>query len=111
MGSEMCIRDRFWVLKLLHDNFGPGDKVVEIASAASNHPYIYSVAFATRDGKRRVLLVNKRDRAFEVVIPGATGAKEDYVDQTTAFQPPVSKKLETDTIKLGGFAVKVVTLP
>jgi hypothetical protein len=102
---------RLWVLKLLHDNFGPGDKVVEIASTASNHPYVYSVAFATRDGKRRVLLVNKRDRAFEVSIPGATGGKEEYVDQTTAFQSPASKKLESDTVKLGGLAVKVVTLP
>lgn len=105
---------RFWVLKLLHDNFGPGDKVVEVAPFspfASNHPYIYSLAFATRDGKRRVLLINKRDRAFEVSIPGATGGKEDYVDQTTAFQPPASRKLESDTVKLGGLAVKVVTLP
>lgn len=102
---------RFWVLKLLHDNLGPGDKVVEIASAASNHPYVYSLAFSTRDGKRRVLLVNKRDRAFEVSISGATGGKEDYVDQTTAFQPPASKKLESDTVKLSGLAVKVVTLP
>lgn len=105
---------RFWVLKLLHDNFGPGDKIVEIAPfspSSVNQAYVYSLAFATRDGKRKVLLVNKRDRTFEVSVAGATGGREDYVDQTTGFQPPASKKLESDTVKLNGLAVKVVTLP
>jgi len=105
---------RFWVLKLLHDNFHSGDKLVEIEPirpSAPNHPYVYSQAFATSDGKRKVLLVNKRDRTFEVVIAGASGGREEVVDQTTAFQPPAFHKLEGDTIKMGGYAVVTVTLP
>jgi hypothetical protein len=99
---------RYWVLKLLHDNFGPGDKLVEIDS---NNPYIYTIAFLTRDGKKRVLLVNKRDRGFEISIPRASGGQLDYVDQTTGFQPPATAKLAADNVKLGGFSVAVVTLP
>lgn len=105
---------RFWVLKLLHDNFGPGDKQVEIAEPAPNtpsNPYLYSLAFVTRDGKRRVLLVNKRDRSFAVSVGGATGGQADYVDQTTGFEPPANARLSGDTIRLGGFSVAVVTLP
>jgi hypothetical protein len=105
---------RYWVLKLLHDSFGPGDKLVEIepfSPFASNHPYVYSLGFATHDGKRRVLLVNKRDRTFDVSIPGASGGEIDYVDQTTGFQPPATAKLSGDTLKLAGFSVAVVTLP
>ena len=105
---------RFWVLKLLHDNFGPGDKQVEIAEPAPNtpsNPYLYSLAFVTRDGKRRVLLVNKRDRSFAVQVGGATGGQVDYVDQTTGFEPPANARLSGDTIRLGGFSVAVVTLP
>src|SRR5215470_3432194 len=77
---------RFWVLKLLHDNFGPGDKLVETEPsdpAGPNDAYVYSLAFSTRDGKRRVLLVNKRNRTFDVSLTGATGGQLDYVDETT----------------------------
>ena len=105
---------RYWVLKLLHDNFGPGDKLVKIeppSPPAKDNPYVYSLAFATRDGKRRVLLVNKRNRSFDVSVVGASGGQVDCVDQTTGFQPPASMKLSSDTVKLSGFSVAVVTLP
>src|SRR6202035_695215 len=59
---------RFWVLTLLHDNFGPGDKLVEVEPTKPDNPYVYTIAFATQGGKKRVLLVNKRDRAFEVSV-------------------------------------------
>jgi hypothetical protein len=98
---------RLWALKLLKDNFGPGDKLVD--TGASN-PYVFAQAFVTRDGKRKVLLVNKQDREFEISLPGASGSSEEFVDQTTAFQPPASKKLTTDQVLLPGFAVAVVTL-
>ena len=99
---------RFWVLKLLHDNFAAGDKLVEIES---NQPYVYSLAFVTQDGKKRVLLVNKRDRTFDVTVTGTTGGRIDYVDQTTSFQPPAMMKLSGDTLKLSGYSVSVLTLP
>jgi hypothetical protein len=105
---------RFWVLKLLHDNFGPGDKQVEIeppSQEAQTNPYLYSLAFVTQGGKHRVLLVNKRDRKFDVTVAGASGGQVDYVDQTTGFQPPASTKLSSDAVKLAGFSVAVVTLP
>ena len=99
---------RYWVLKLLRDNFEPGDKLVESDVSGGS---IYSLGVVTREGKRRLLLVNKRDRSFEVSIPGATGGEEQYVDQTTAFQPPASSKLSGDKVTLNGLSVAVVTLP
>ena len=105
---------RSWTLKLLRDNFGPGDKLVELepfSPFASSHPYVYAMGVMTSDGKRRVLLVNKRDRPFEVTIPGATRGRLEYVDQTTAFQPPATAKLDSDTLTLKGLGVAVVSLP
>lgn len=105
---------RFWVLKLLHDDFHAGDKLVEVAPfspSAPSHPYVYSLAFVGTDGKRRVLLVNKRDRAFQLSIPGAVGGTEEYVDQTTAFAPIASRKLDSDSISLNGYGVAAITLP
>ena len=98
---------RYWVLKLLRDNFGPGDKLVE---AGVSVPYVYALGYAGADGKHKILLVNKRNRPFEVSIPGGTGAVEDYVDQTTGNRAPAEVHLTGDTINLGGLAVAVVTL-
>ncbi len=102
------------VLHLLKDNFGPGDKLVEIEPLSldqAEHPYVYSMAVVTSSGKRRVLLVNKRDRPFKVTIPGAASGQHQYVDQTTAFNPPASARLDSDTLTLNGLGVAVVTLP
>jgi hypothetical protein len=98
---------RYWVLKLLHDNFGPGDKIVD---THMNTPYVYATGVATRDGKHKVLLVNKRDRAFVVSVPGAATGHVDVVDQQTTFQPPAGGQLRTDDVALSGLAVAVVTL-
>jgi len=105
---------RLWVLRLLRDNFGPGDKLVEVEPFSpfmSSNPYVYSLAVVTQQGKRRILLVNKRDRPFEIFVSGATGGQEDYVDKSTAFNAPVSNKLTSDKSTLNGFSVAIVTLP
>jgi len=105
---------RFWVLKLVHDHFGPGDKQVEIEPpnpSTPSNPYVYTLAFVTHDGSRRILLVNKRDRKFDVTIAGASGGQVEYVDETTAFRPPATTKLGGERLTLGGYSVAVVTLP
>jgi hypothetical protein len=105
---------RLWVLRLLHDNFGPGDKLVEIApfsSSAPAQPYIYSLALVNKQGKRKILLVNKRDRDFGVSVVGAAGGQLEAVDVTTGFKPPTAAKLASDEFTLHGFSVAVVTLP
>jgi hypothetical protein len=95
------------VLKVLRDNFGPGDKLVDTDSTV---PYVYVQAFVTPEGKHKILLLNKRNRAFDVTLPGAEGAQVQLVDQTTSFQPPASSTLAGNQITLGGFAVVAVTL-
>jgi hypothetical protein len=98
---------RYWVLKLLHENFGPGDMLMD---TSINTSYVYARGMVTRDGKHKVLLVNKRDRPFVVSVPGATNGHVDVVDQQTAFQPPTGSQLGSDEVTLGGLAVAVVTL-
>jgi hypothetical protein len=94
-------------LKLLHDNFGPGDKLIDTTSSL---PYVCVQGFVTREGKHKLLLINKRDRSFEVSIPGGDGAEITYVDQTTGFQPPAVAHLTGDHATLQGLGVAVVTL-
>jgi len=97
---------RFWVLKLLHDNFAPGDKLAETDLGI---PYVYAQASITPAGKRKVLLVNKRDRTIKVDLPEAAGATAECVDQTTGLQPPATARLENSGIELNGLAVAVIT--
>jgi len=99
---------RYWALRLLRENFGPGDKLV-VTSTAS--PEVYAQAFLTRDGKRKLLLVNTRNKPTELSIAGAAGGKKETVDQTTGFNPPALVQLDSDTLELRGLAVQVVTLP
>ena len=68
------------------------------------------LGFTTPDGKHKILLVNKRNRPFEVSIPRRRRATEDYVDQTTGNHAPASVHLTGDSVSLGGLAVAVVTL-
>jgi len=99
---------RYWALKLLRSNFGPGDKLVETRVSL---PYLYAQAFVTRDGQRRVLLVSKRNRLLEATLPGAAGARVEVVDQATGLQPPATTQLKGEKLNLEGLAVAVVTLP
>jgi len=97
---------RYWALKLILDHFRPGDKIVE---ASSDSGYVMTQAFVSSSGERKLLLVNKREREFEISLPGADGAKIEAIDLTTGSNPPVTKWITGSTFKLGGFGVAAVT--
>ncbi|MGH9327887.1 MAG: glycosyl hydrolase family 39 [Terriglobia bacterium] len=99
---------RFWTLKILKDNFGPGDKLVRSEVSV---PHVYAQGFITQVGKHKVLLANERNRPFTMTIPNSAGGTEEYVDQTTGEQPPAFRHLSNDKMMLGGFGVAVITLP
>jgi hypothetical protein len=103
---------RFTVLELIKNNFGPGDElpVTEVKSNGSfaESDAIDAQAF-TREGKRKLLLINKRNREVTVVVPkeclGATiqtigGAAPDAVAQNVGEAK----------VRLKPFAVSVVAL-
>ena len=97
---------RFRVLELLKNNFGPGDKLVQVANGS---PYVYALGFITGSGEHKLLLVNKRNRDFELTLP-QTAKKIQYVDQTTKAGPPATQMANTGKITLRGLGVAVVTL-
>ena len=96
---------RFWVLKLLKDNFGSGDQLV---FTHSNIPGVVTQGFITKTG-RKLLLINKEDQPASFQLPiNAKSATISYVDETTGENPPATKKLTSNTIKLNGFSVAVI---
>jgi len=97
---------RFRVLELLKNNFGPGDKIVNVTAGA---PTVYVLAIIGRGGEHKLLLVNKRDRDVELTLP-QPAKKVEFVDQTTKSNPPAVRELSANQYKLGGLGVAVVTL-
>jgi hypothetical protein len=98
---------RYWALKLIIDHFRPGDKIVE---SSSDSGYVMTQTYVSPSGERKILLVNKREREFDISLPGAEGAKLDMIDLATGSNPPVSSRLAGSSFKLGGFGVAAVTL-
>jgi len=96
---------RFWVLKLLKDNFGPGDK---LAATHSNIPGVVTQGFITTDGNK-LLLINKELNDVQFQLPkNAEVVSITYVDASTGENPPAKKKLTGNMVKLGGFSVAVI---
>jgi hypothetical protein len=100
---------RYWVVKLLRDNFGPDDTLVATGQPS---PMVSAQAFITPKGDRKILLVNKREHEVILALPVSADAtaKMDYVDQTTGFEPPGSMLLTGNRVTLRPQAVAVITL-
>lgn len=99
---------RFWVLKLIKDNFHPGDKLVDTKFEGKDGGNIAAQAFITPSG-RKLLLANKRDTAIEVPLPDAEKATVWTVDLETGDGPARTVKPVDGKIKLEPFAVTVVS--
>ncbi len=97
---------RYWVLKLIKDNFHPGDKIVETTGDPSEGVTVQ--AFQTETG-RKLLLVNQRNRRIEVTLPqGLNQGASFTVDESTGEGPPRKAEISGPTLKLAPFAVTVI---
>jgi hypothetical protein len=98
---------RYWVLKLIKDHFGPGDKM---AATRVNTPDVTAQAYETGKGKK-LLLINKRNKAIQLTLPReAQNGTVEYVNISTGENPPARKKLTGDHIDLDAFSVAVIRL-
>lgn len=99
---------RFWVLKLLKDNFGSGDKLV--TATYNNALGVYVQGFITKEG-RKLLLINKKNIETPLQLPAEIkDTWMTYVDITTRENPPQKIQLTDVNITLKPYAVAVVTL-
>ncbi|MBS1669126.1 MAG: glycosyl hydrolase family 39 [Bacteroidetes bacterium] len=97
---------RYWVLKLLKDNFGPGDKLI---NTSPNIRGIENLGFITKDGEKKILLINKKNEEVKVQLPPeAKEAWLTYVDVSTRENPPVKEQLTSTEIHLRPFSVAVI---
>jgi hypothetical protein len=99
---------RYWVLKLIKDNFHSGDELVENAPQEDGSSDVLVQGFITPQGKK-VLLVNKTnsEKAMKVTAE-FENASSLTVDEATGDEEPRTGKVEGAEIKLAPYAVCVL---
>jgi len=98
---------RYWVLKLIHDNLGPGDALVNTDIVGDG---LVAQGFVTGRGKR-VLLINRSNRAIMLALPAAyRGAKLTVVDPSTGDNESAGSVIGGQGVDLKPLAVGVISL-
>jgi hypothetical protein len=102
---------RYWVLKLIKDNFHPGDKLVAVKESKDGAPSDMVVqGFITPQGNK-VLLVNKTNSEKTVTLaPDLQNSSFLTVNEETGDDPPRSGKTEGANFTMAPFAVTVLTV-
>jgi hypothetical protein len=103
---------RYWVLKLIKDNFAPGDILVktDVANMWGAAEDYTAQGYIAKQGKK-VLLINKKDKTLNIKIPPEFKGGTIYtVDSASGENEPGHASI-TDSIQLKPFAVAVATTP
>lgn len=97
---------RFWVLKMLHDNFAPGDKLYTPSGTGYD---VSAEGFDTAHG-RKMLVVNRRNVAFDVTLPADfNDGTVEYVAADTGDNAPAKESMSGRVIHLRPFETAVVS--
>jgi hypothetical protein len=101
---------RYWVLKMIKDNFHTGDKLVANGEGKpSESSDVLVQGFITPQGKK-VLLVNKTNSEKTLTLGSdLQNASSLTVDETTGDDAPRAATAEGNELKLAPFAVSILT--
>jgi hypothetical protein len=103
------------VVELLANNFKPGDKLVQtsvrdripdVYDTPQPRDFLFAQAFACLDGRRRLLLVNKRNREVRVGLREFAGSTVAVV---RGDSKPKQERLEGASLVLPAFGVAVIS--
>jgi hypothetical protein len=97
---------RFWALKLIKDNFGPGDILVNTVISGSGD--LLAQGFQTARGKK-VLFINKTNRNTKLLLPASFKGNIAVVDPSTGENRPVTFSPTTNEVEVSPFAVGVIS--
>lgn len=98
---------RYWVLKLIHDNLGPGDTLVNTNVGGDG---LVAQGFAGTRGKR-VLVINRSNLPVEMALAREfEGGKLTVVDPSTGDKEPMSSIIGGQEVELKPFAVGMIVL-
>jgi hypothetical protein len=101
---------RFWVLKMIKDNISAGAALTGTGIDGNSGDDLLAQGFIDK-GKRKILLLNKRNKNISLKIPAEfKGAKVSTVDQASGDNPAITSVAGVDAIEMKPFAVKLISL-
>lgn len=102
---------RYWALKLIKDNFHPGDKLIGRGAEPAGTDEVAIQAFIT-PASRKVLFVNKTNRVQTVKLqPDLANGATWTVDEASGEDAPRTGKADGAELKLAPFAITVLAAP
>ncbi len=103
---------KYWTSKLLIETVDiDNDQAVVTQTTDVGGVNVFSQAFVGKDGRRWVLIINKRYANVDVFLPGCTGGRMRIVNEASGFGPPAEVILTLSQITLSPFAVAIVHMP
>lgn len=95
---------RYWVLRLLKENFGRGDRLV---ATGGNTAGVAVQAFITSRGKK-LLLINPGNSAVTLEMPEGA-SRVSTVNVSTGENPPAVSEVQAGSVTMEPYAVSVVS--
>ncbi|CAF3871120.1 unnamed protein product [Rotaria sp. Silwood2] len=103
---------KYWTSKLLIETVDiDNDQAVVTETTDVSGENIFSQGFIGKNGRRWVLIINKRYVDVDVFLPGCTGGRMQIVNEASGFGPASEVTLMLSRITLSPFAVAVVHMP
>jgi hypothetical protein len=103
---------KYWTSKLLIETVDiDNDHAVVTNTTDVGDANIFSQAFVGVNGRRWVLIVNKRYANVDVSLTGCSGGKMQIINEASGFGPPTEVALTSDQITLTAFSIAVVHMP
>jgi hypothetical protein len=103
---------KYWTSKLLIETTDIGnDQAVVTETTDIGGVNIFSQAFVGKNGRRWVLIINKRYANVDVFLPGCTGGRMQIINEASGFGPATEVTLTLSQITLSPFAVAIVHMP
>ena len=103
---------KYWTSKLLIETADiDNDQAVVTQTSDVGGMNLFSQAFVGRNGRRWVLIINKRFANIDVFLPGCTGGQIQIINEASGFGPATKVTLTLSKITLSPFAIAVVHMP
>ena len=103
---------KYWTSKLLIETVDiDQDQAVLTKTSDINGEYIYSQGFVGQNGRRWILIINKRYKDVDIFVVGATGGRMLIVNEASGFGPATEVTLELSHITLTPYAVAIIHMP
>ena len=103
---------KYWTTKLLIETADiDNDQAVVTQTSDVGGMNLFSQAFVGRNGRRWVLIINKRFANIDVFLPGCTGGQIQIINEASGFGPATKVTLTLSKITLSPFAIAVVHMP